>query len=99
MSLRQAVLRLWMVSVDSSEEDCKQMPKRRKTDRSGAKPSEFVGVSWIKQGHKWRADIQHGGKTQYLGLFVDERDCARAVDTAARRLRGDNAQSMRTADE
>jgi hypothetical protein len=84
--------------VDSSEEGCKQMPKRRKTDRSdrsGAKPSEFVGVSWITQGRKWRADIQHGGKTQYLGLFVDERDAARAVDTAARRLRGDNAHGGR----
>jgi hypothetical protein len=32
-----------------------------------------------------------GGKNQHLGRFDDERDAARAVDTAARRLRGEDA--------
>ena len=60
-------------------------------------PSDYVGVSWDKVNRKWAAAI--GGKkantnrTEYghLGRFDDEQDAARAVDTAARQLRGDSA--------
>ena len=53
--------------------------------------SEYVGVCWHKKNRKWRAGIWHDGKRQHLGSFDDEHEAARAFDTAARRLRGDEA--------
>jgi hypothetical protein len=58
-------------------------------------PSAFVGVSWKKDRRKWRAQIKHEGAVQYLGSFNDEREAALAVDTAARRLHGDDAHGGR----
>jgi hypothetical protein len=57
-----------------------------------------VGVSWSKQHRRWRAGIEHDGKQQFLGTFDDEREAARAVDTAARRLRGEDAHGGRAGD-
>eukprot|EP01046_Picozoa_sp_COSAG06_P017140 COSAG06_NODE_1155_length_10484_cov_7.061759_2_plen_216_part_00 len=63
------------------------------SERQG--PSKFVGMSWHKKGRKWMAGIKHYGKMQHLGSFGDEREAARAVDTAARRLRGEDAHGGR----
>ena len=56
---------------------------------------KFVGVSWKKQRRKWRARIHRYGKKQHLGYFNDEQEAARVVDTAARRLRGEDAHGGR----
>eukprot|EP01046_Picozoa_sp_COSAG06_P104488 COSAG06_NODE_50684_length_317_cov_0.637615_1_plen_95_part_10 len=61
-------------------------------------PSAFVGVSWHKQNRQLGANITFDGKQQHLGYFDDELDAARAVDTAARRLRGDDAHGGRAGD-
>jgi hypothetical protein len=61
------------------------------------RPSNFVGVSWDKKERKWRANIRDGGKKKHLGRFGDEHEAARAVDTAARRLRGEDAHGGRSA--
>jgi hypothetical protein len=63
------------------------------SERQG--PSGFLGVCWHKEKRKWRAQIRHKGKNQGLGYFDDEREAARAVDTAARRLRGEGAHGGR----
>ena len=39
--------------------------------------------------------IAHEGRTEYLGSFAEEDAAARAYDTAARRLRGDQAHGHR----
>jgi len=51
-------------------------------------------VSWNKKNRKWKTQIKHGGKNQFLGYFNDEQEAARAVDTAAR-LRGEDAHGGR----
>ena len=77
------------------EDECEPAPKRRKSS-SSVKSSTFVGVSWSKGNRRWEARIQHDGKMQpHLGCFDDEREAARAFDTAARRLRGDDAHDGR----
>ena len=76
----------------SEEEDCEPVAKRQK---KCVTRSEYVGVSWQKQNRKWKAQISHDGKTQHLGYFDDEHEAARAVDTAARRLRGEDAHGGR----
>jgi AP2-like factor (euAP2 lineage) len=68
------------------------------SERQG--PSTFVGVSlssWDKRRRKWTAALSHDRKRQHLGSFDDEHEAARAVDTAARRLRGDDAHGGRAA--
>ena len=55
------------------------------------RPSAFCGVGWHKKRRKWTAQIKHDKKLQYFGCFDNEREAARAVDTAARRLRGVDA--------
>ena len=82
--------------VDSNElqkEVSEPVAKRRKRCVT---TSEFVGVGWHKQRRKWMARISHNGKKQHLGCFDDEHEAARAVDTAARRLRGDDAHGGRS---
>lgn len=45
--------------------------------------SSFKGVCWNKQCRKWQATISSNGKSKYLGLFVLERDAAKAYNNAA----------------
>eukprot|EP01046_Picozoa_sp_COSAG06_P103953 COSAG06_NODE_50137_length_320_cov_1.963801_1_plen_67_part_10 len=55
-----------------------------------------MGVGWNKRERRWKATITVDGKQQYLGVFHDEHEAARAVDTAMRRLRGKDAHGGRS---
>ena len=50
--------------------------------------SKYVGVHWRKLKGRWRVDIMHEGKKQYVGLFAEdaEEDAARAYDGTTWRL-------------
>ena len=85
-------------------EDVSKTAKRRRADTlppsalvrrrksSGKQSSPFVGVSWFKRERKWKAHITDtNGKQTQLGYFADELAAARAFDSAARRLRGQQA--------
>lgn len=46
--------------------------------------SGFKGVSWNKQSRKWQAHICVGGRSKFLGLFIDIEKAAAAYASAAR---------------
>jgi hypothetical protein len=58
--------------------------RKRGGKKSGgrARRSRYVGVCWHKGRQKWEAQITVRGVLQYLGLFDDEDDGARAYDAA-----------------
>ena len=49
--------------------------------------SAYLGVSWHKQGKKWKAQVKiPKGKVTHLGLFAEEVEAARTYDQAVRAL-------------
>lgn len=47
------------------------------------KSSIYKGVWWHKQHNKWYCQIRTNGKTKFLGLFLDEKEAAKAYDKEA----------------
>lgn len=61
-----------------------------RNSRSRPGSSQYKGVDLFR-GVKWRATIRVDGKKKHLGLFVDEKDAARAYNKAALELFGEFA--------
>ncbi len=54
--------------------------------------SRFVGVSYCKDGGKWRSKIWFEGRNVAIGHFTDEVEAARAYDRKAVELLGEAAR-------
>lgn len=62
--------------------------RKSRTDTS----SHHKGVSFDKSKRNWRAQIYVGGKTIYIGIFVEERLAAEAYNQAAIKYFGEYAR-------
>lgn len=50
--------------------------------------SSYHGVYWNKSAKRWVSQIVRDGKQEYLGLFKNEIDAARAYDEKAKHIEG-----------
>jgi hypothetical protein len=69
----------------NSQNSCNKKLSRRNT-------SGYKGVSYSKQGQKWRADIRINGKQTLIGLFDTPELAHMAYCEAAAELHGDFAR-------
>tara|TARA_B100000700_G_scaffold309090_1_gene387622 strand:- start:2169 stop:2759 length:591 start_codon:yes stop_codon:yes gene_type:complete len=53
--------------------------------------SQYKGVSWCKQGNKWRAQIEHKRKSIHLGYHTCEQEAALVYNKKAIELWGEHA--------
>lgn len=60
--------------------------QNRRDRREGMTSSRYLGVCWYAKKGKWRAQIQIGGRTKWLGDFSQEHDAASAYQEALRCL-------------
>ena len=58
---------------------------------AGQRPSQYVGVYWLKSSRGWTAELTHAGTQHRLGTHLKEEDAARAYDAKARLHRGARA--------
>jgi hypothetical protein len=53
--------------------------------------SKYLGVCWHTQNNKWQAAIVKDRKSEYIGLFKNEIDAAKAYNAKALELHGEFA--------
>lgn len=71
---------------------CSRSQNRLNAPAKSGGTSRFKGVDHFPRGNRWKAQIQFEGRKEYLGLFANEEDAARAYDARARELFGDFAR-------
>ena len=71
----------------ASQSNFNLRPKKRTAEIA----SRYKGVCWHTIGKKWSSYIGKHGKVKYLGLFMEEKDAAKAYNEAAKELFGEFA--------
>jgi hypothetical protein len=60
-------------------------------NRSSHGASKFLGVSWQASIKRWRAEIKNNNVKEYIGVYINEVDAAKAYDKKAIKLHGEFA--------
>jgi hypothetical protein len=72
-------------SLDNRRCNLRVASQRQNTqNRNEKSSSKYPGVYWHNPTQKWHAQITINGKRKHLGLFVDEREAAKAYEEACR---------------
>ena len=68
---------------------CDRSENQRNHRLQANNTSGYKGVYFDKQANKWKAQIQHHGRNNHLGLFLTPEEAGHAYDTKARELFGE----------
>jgi len=60
--------------------------QRENSSKDTKGKSKYVGVYWHKGANKWAANIAVGSKSKGLGLFVDEKEAAKAYQNELKKI-------------
>lgn len=70
---------------------CTRAENNRNSTKRCNNTSGFKGVHWSKCANKWKAEVGHGGKVIYLGIFDCRKEAALAYNAKAMELFGEFA--------
>lgn len=79
----------------ASLRECSRQENSRNSRSRLGSSSTYLGASWDRGKHKWRADIKVDGRTRYLGRFRTEAEAGSAYKTAAAITFGEFASGAR----
>ena len=71
---------------------CSHAENQRNRERYSNNKSGYKGVSWDKVNGKWRAQIKNKNKTEYIGIFENPIEAAKAYNNAALKYHGEFAR-------
>jgi hypothetical protein len=72
--------------------DAEMLRREARREAKRAQTSQYIGVSWNKQGALWQAVISHEGRRMHLGFYKNERAAAEAYDDKCAEFRGPAAR-------
>lgn len=72
-------------SLDNRRINLRVVSNRQNTQNKKKKTSsKYIGVCWVKEKNKWRADIRIEGRGRHISYFLSEINAAKAYQMAQR---------------
>lgn len=81
-------------TLDNQKSNLRECTKSQNQRNKSAKKngtSKYLGVRFVSDRNKWRADISDGKSSIFLGEYFDEQEAAAAYNRAAKSIHGEFA--------